>query len=990
MAHRETIRIAFSITNSSDEFILEEELSKKSSRSARFYLLFLSLIISVIYYPQLNSPTVSITPSSKTQCTNIIQSLSATTTNTYSKVTESSGNIGQNIPDHSGTGTSNTQNISGVPSNASNIEIRVKFSVTHPINSQVEVNLEAPNGQILNLTANKGGSGSNYVNTEFYSTNTGADLPTSNTNDITGVYKANAATSGLIASSSIPNTSSWVSLLGEINGNWIIRVYDNTLTSPITSPQQLENWTIEVYYTLPPTWSPTTELYTDAAATIPYTGSNLTTVYAKPSITRTYTASATNTLIPETVTSDATITVTPDVGTPVFDLGVTSTKQQGVVWPDESEPEYLYTATASNSTGISYSLDATSLAAGCIINSSTGGVTYDPGYNGTAIITATASGTCGSPTNSTHTVTITPPQLYDYQCGTTLADINDYIYAYAVPGCTQYRFKIFDGTTTQTFDTPASVFYFTQFTSYEYGTTYSCQVAVLYDGVWTAFGPACSITTPTLTTTKIQSSQCGITLEAINTPIYANLIEGATQYRFRVNDGNSTQIFDNSSRMFLLTQFSGYAYGTAYTIDVNYYYGGVWQTYGASCIVSSPALNTSQIIASQCGITVTNLDMDLYANEITGATQYRFRISNGTSTTIDKLSRTFKLSQVNGISYGTTYTVDVAVYINGSWQEYGSSCNISTPIVTQTQLISTQCGITLGSIFTDLYANNVSGATSYRFRVTNGSNVQTVIKSSRTFKLSQLPNVYYGSVNIIEVDALVEGTWIGYGLSCNVTTPTIPNTNIISSQCGITLSTTSTYLFANEIPGASQYRFRLTKDGGATYLYVDRPSRLFSFSQLPNSDYTVSTVYTIDVAVLYNAVWQAYGSACTATTPGTYGMSKNDGQVNEIVIKQKELIEDFKDEENSSLSVGEIKTLPLEIVAFPNPFFSDFEIKINSTSNDPVEVLVYEASGKQIEYYTIQPEVLNKLQIGQTYQSGIYFIKVIQNKTINHLRVVKN
>lgn len=41
------------------------------------------------------------------------------------------------------------------------------------------------------------------------------------------------------------------------------------------------------------TWSPTTELYTDAGATVAYTGTAATTVYAKPSVSRTYTATAT-------------------------------------------------------------------------------------------------------------------------------------------------------------------------------------------------------------------------------------------------------------------------------------------------------------------------------------------------------------------------------------------------------------------------------------------------------------------------------------------------------------------------------------------------------------------------------------------------------------------------------------------------------------------------------------------------------------------------
>lgn len=95
-----------------------------------------------------------------------------------------------------------------------------------------------------------------------------------------------------------------------------------------------------------------------------------------------------------------TVTVTPTVGTPIFVLGAISTRCQGA-------GSVTYTATATNSTGISYTLDAASLAGGNTINAATGQVTYTAGWTGTSIISATATG-CNGPTNANHTVTITP------------------------------------------------------------------------------------------------------------------------------------------------------------------------------------------------------------------------------------------------------------------------------------------------------------------------------------------------------------------------------------------------------------------------------------------------------------------------------------------------------------------------------------------------------------------------------------------------------
>ncbi len=90
-------------------------------------------------------------------------------------------------------------------------------------------------------------------------------------------------------------------------------------------------------------------------------------------------------------------TITQTVGTPIFNLGPTSTRCLG-------PGSVTYTATATNSTGISYSLDATSLAGGNTINASTGAVTYTASWVGTSIITASAAG-CNGPRTSTHTAT---------------------------------------------------------------------------------------------------------------------------------------------------------------------------------------------------------------------------------------------------------------------------------------------------------------------------------------------------------------------------------------------------------------------------------------------------------------------------------------------------------------------------------------------------------------------------------------------------------
>lgn len=96
--------------------------------------------------------------------------------------------------------------------------------------------------------------------------------------------------------------------------------------------------------------------------------------------------------------STHTVTTTATVGAPVFDMGIVSTRAQG-------SESVIYHSVATNTTGITYSLDAASLAAGNTINATTGEVNYSASWSGTTIITASAAG-CGGPVSATHTVTV--------------------------------------------------------------------------------------------------------------------------------------------------------------------------------------------------------------------------------------------------------------------------------------------------------------------------------------------------------------------------------------------------------------------------------------------------------------------------------------------------------------------------------------------------------------------------------------------------------
>ncbi|SDX53624.1 LamG-like jellyroll fold domain-containing protein [Flavobacterium degerlachei] len=101
----------------------------------------------------------------------------------------------------------------------------------------------------------------------------------------------------------------------------------------------------------------------------------------------------------QTISNPAILTVTPTVTINAFSAA-TSTRCQGA-------GTVTTTTTASNSTGITYSLDTASLAAGNTIIAATSAVTYAAGWSGTTTITASAAG-CNGPATTTHVVTVTP------------------------------------------------------------------------------------------------------------------------------------------------------------------------------------------------------------------------------------------------------------------------------------------------------------------------------------------------------------------------------------------------------------------------------------------------------------------------------------------------------------------------------------------------------------------------------------------------------
>jgi hypothetical protein len=275
------------------------------------------------------------------------------------------------------------------------------------------------------------------------------------------------------------------------------------------------------------------------------------------------------------------------------------------------------------------------------------------------------------------------------QCGSTLAAVDSYVFANLVAGAQGYRFRVTNLSTNQvqTIDRALRVFRFTQLTNYAFDTEYAVEVSVRINNVWQPFyGTPCNVSTPD-TTTQVQASQCNSTLSNINNAIFADLVPFATGYRFRVTNTLNpidVQTVDRPIRDLRMNLLSNIQFNTTYNVEVAVRNtDGTYLSYGPVCNITTPLFPTVGLEDAQCDeYPVTSNTEILLAESYPGVEQYRFLLENvglAYSQTVDRPLRTVTLNNFTGLQPGTTYTVRVAIRLNGVWGPYGKSCSVITP-----------------------------------------------------------------------------------------------------------------------------------------------------------------------------------------------------------------------------------------------------------------------------------------------------------------------
>ena len=304
--------------------------------------------------------------------------------------------------------------------------------------------------------------------------------------------------------------------------------------------------------------------------------------------------------------------------------------------------------------------------------------------------------------------------------------------------------------------------------------------------------------------------------------------------------------------------------------------GGELVEYGQMLVMTTADTlsNIAGIIKpTSCGTSLTAMTDYIYGQSVSGATAYRFRVTNSATNAVQVLERSssfFSLAMLPAKSYATTYAVQMAVKKHNTWFAYGEACNVTSPSAPATAIVDAQCDITLAAINTRIDAKKVNGANRYKFEATANGSAVSFTSTSTAFNLTQLAGgAKYATAYSIKVAFSTDNgvTFSDYGTTaCTITTPAAPLTKVRASQCGVPVSTVNAGIYADQKYGATTYKFRINNNEGTTVEHVSA-NYYFNLSVLAGNKF--GKTYTIDVAYSTDggATYTAYGDDCNITTP---------------------------------------------------------------------------------------------------------------------------
>lgn len=320
----------------------------------------------------------------------------------------------------------------------------------------------------------------------------------------------------------------------------------------------------------------------------------------------------------------------------------------------------------------------------------------------------------------------------------------------------------------------------------------------------------------------------------------------------------------------------------------------------------------------------------------------------------------------------TPYTFTETAAVNDNTTRFQIVFKLpSLPFVTNNPPI---CGTLLTAIENSIFTNNVAGVNLFSFEVRDGAafpngnligafpgNVNPLYPYIFNLNFSQInPDTTYW---VRPASYQVDGQWV-YGQTCQVTTPSATSF-VISPACGTVVNSIWATIGAqarNNFFGnnATMYRFRAFDELGAPF--GTTAERTVPNCQLANLGVTTANTnrtFTIRVDIEWRGAWRIGTTLCNITTAN-------------VITRQSE--------HDSSI---------FEASTYPNPFENNFKLDINTSSEEQIQISVYDMLGRQMESKIIQFADLDNQEIGANYASGVYNVILKQGENLKTLRVIK-
>lgn len=395
--------------------------------------------------------------------------------------------------------------------------------------------------------------------------------------------------------------------------------------------------------------------------------------------------------------------------------------------------------------------------------SSDNGATWSP-YGSTCTIT--------SPINAT-------TQLSSGYCSSIPATFTTAILC-DVTGSTNYEFQLINSALsyTQSVVRTNANFYFAMFTGLITGATYSINIRTKIFGNWDIWGPTCTITTPGVPITQLSTGSCGSSPASYSTGIFADAVGGASQYEYMIYNtaATYTQNLTRNYNNFTLGYFTGLNNTTTYSVQVRAFVSSTWGSFGVVCNITSPSTPSTQLSSGSCNSSPATYTTALFADAVTGATQYEYQLINSSLSYTQTLTRSnpnFYLAMFTGLTASTNYSAQVRAFANNSWGNFGTICTVLTPTIPTSKLTTASCGSSPASGTTAIFCDAVTGASQYEYRIYSSalSYTQTLDRSNANFYTNMFTGMQTSSTYSVDVRVQIGTSWSVFGAICTINTP---------------------------------------------------------------------------------------------------------------------------------------------------------------------------------------------------------------------------